>query len=147
MFGTDENGIDVKTLIVMIIIVFVVALGTSYFVLQYFTTEAGEAEEDLQELGPNYKLGDFVVNLQGARRQFLRLNIVLEVENEEVISEIEDKMPRVEDIVVTTLRAQKIEQIEEPGTPTLKQNLKIELNQILTSGDVRDVWFTEFLVQ
>ena len=145
MFG--EDGIDLKSIFVLALVVFFIAAGTSYFILNFFTSDSGAEENGQQQVGPSYNLGDFVVNLQGAARQFLRVSIVVQVEEEEVITEIEEKTPRMEDMVNKTLRSQNLEDIEDPGTPVLKQELKNGLNRILSTGEITEIWFTEILVQ
>jgi len=146
LFNKENEEFNFKKILLIIILVFFIASGTSYLVLELYTTESG-AEEDEEQVGPYHSLGDFVVNLSTGNRQFLRVSIVVELDTEEVTIEIEEKTPRIQDTINSTLRAQELEHIEEPGTPVLKNELKGELNQILNKGQITEIWFTEILVQ
>ena len=146
MFKNKEGEFQIKHIILLIMIIFIMAAGTSYLLLQFYITESG-AEEEKEQAGPFHSLGDFVVNLQASSRQFLRVKIVVEAENNQVITELEDKTPQTEDKINTILRGMNLKDIEEPGIPSLKKELKNKLNQILSSGEITSIWFTEILVQ
>ncbi len=128
-------------------LVIVVAGATSFGVLWYMSQpDNGEAMEE--EMGPTYELGEYTVNMTGASRyNFLQTTIVIEISEEEVIEEIEERSPQVQDRMISVLRNISDEDLDEPGVPEVKQSIKDVLNDIVSAGEVRSVWFTDFVVQ
>jgi flagellar FliL protein len=49
--------------------------------------------------------------------------------------------------VISTLRAQNEEILEEPGSDTIKGIVREKINELLISGEITNVWFTELVVQ
>lgn len=113
-----------------------------------------------------YDMGSKVVNLAdpGGYR-YLKAGIVLEVlpsdpefytlsgqareEAKEHIREVLDEQrPIIEDIVTMRLSDKTFEEVFTiAGKEQLKQELRDELNARLTIGQVRDIYFTEFVIQ
>ena len=148
----DENGgLNFKLIIVIVLLVIFLATGTSFMVLTYFSSNANETQEkqvSKNEMGPTHTLGEFVVNLSlGESYSFLKTNIVVEVSDNKVIESLKKRGPQIKDIIITILRKQKIEDIKQPAAKIIKNQIELRLNNILVSGEVTNVWFTEFVVQ
>jgi len=141
------RGRRALTIIGVIFLVIFVAGATSFGVLWYISqTEEGEAGE--REMGPTHELGEYTVNLTGSERyQFLQTTVVIEVSEEDVIERLESRAPQVQDSMISVFRNTTDEELTEPGVPELKQNIKDVLNDIAAEGEIRSVWFTDFVVQ
>lgn len=99
-------------------------------------------------MGPTSSM-NFVVNLSDpGRPRFLKLVMDVELENEKSKNEIEMIKPKARDSIITLLSSKTTEELSTVGD---KQKLKNEilhrLNSLMTSGKVREVYFTDFMVQ
>jgi len=153
MAEEKTNGLSFKTLLILLLVMVVLTAVMSYTFLSLFTArDVSQNDEEVKKqdakLGPTFSLGDFVVNLSGTGGyQFIRASIVVEVDDQKVVSELEKRSPQIRDIIILTLRDQKIEDIEEPGARVIKNQIMAKINEVLTSGRIMNVWFTQLVVQ
>ena len=137
----------IMTYVGVVFLIVVLAAGTSFGVLWYMTRDTGPEEAE-DRMGPTYQLGEYTVNLSGTGGfQYLQTNIVVEVSDSEVIEEIDRRSPQIDDAIISTLRSQSIDEIQEPGANEIKQHLANSINEVIGNGEVRNVWFTQFVVQ
>lgn len=151
-----------KTLIIIIaaFLLFVMALmGGGFFILwtkmSALSTQAPPAgeevveEEEAEEIGPLYSLGTLIVNLadEGGNR-YLRVSIELELEMAEMTEEIEKRLPQVRDSILMILPTKTFNDINTtPGKIAVRDELLTAMNDIVTSGEIKNLYFTEFVVQ
>ncbi|MFP4661035.1 MAG: flagellar basal body-associated protein FliL [Halanaerobiales bacterium] len=152
----DENnsGINMKTLIILMIVMIIITGIFSYLFMSFLapgnqgSQEVAAPEEETEEVGPTYTLGEFVVNLSGSRGyQYIKANIVVEVDEKAVIEELDRRNPQIRDLIISTLREQQIEDIEAPGASVIKSQIMNRVNGVLNSGNLINVWFTQLVVQ
>ncbi len=104
---------------------------------------------NLAEIGPIYPLDQFIVNLlsEGGAK-FLKTKIDLELGNPELTAELDKKKPLVRDIVIRTLSSKTFQEVStNRGKEKLKDELVDKINAVLADGRVRNIFFTEFVVQ
>lgn len=110
---------------------------------------ASEAPQDL--IGPFiYTMDKFTVNLGGEPKRTIRLEINLELLDHEGFEEIinTENRARARDKIVDLLNSKTFTDIETlQGKLFLKENIAYEINQILPRGSIKDIYFTEFVVQ
>ncbi len=152
MAEEKKTGLSFKTLVILLLVIVAITAIMSYTFLSLFTTGGlagiGSKKGSEIEPGPTFSLGDFVVNLSGTGGyQFVRASIVVEVDEQKVVSELEKRSPQIRDIIILSLREQKIEDIEEPGARVIKNQIMVKLNEVLSSGNIINVWFTQLVVQ
>jgi len=146
--NNEKQGMNWMKMVAIFLVMIIVAAGTSYGVMTYLTREKTEEAEEKEEFGPTYTLGDFTVNLSGSGGyQFIKSSIVVEVDNEEVITELEKRSPQVRDVIISTMRNAEISEIEEPGARNLKTKIRNDINSLLNAGQVKNVYFTQLVVQ
>lgn len=108
-----------------------------------------ERSNDFLNVGPMYPLDQFVVNLlseSGSR--FLKLELNLELDNEKLSPEIDGKKPLIRDIIIRTLTSKTYEDISTAkGKERLKDEIVSRLNEVLRDGYIKNVYFTDFIVQ
>jgi len=94
-------------------------------------------------------LEDITVNLVSARRsRFLRISIGLEVEDETVMAEVEERLPEIRDAVINSVSGRKVDDlISIQGKELLKTELKERIDGKLQAGNVLKVYFSDFVVQ
>ncbi len=104
---------------------------------------------NLLTIGPMYPMDQFVVNLlseSGGR--FLKTSLDIELENQEMSPEMDMKKPAIRDIIIRTLSSKTFEEIgTEKGKERLKDEIVEKINEILADGQVKNIFFTDFVVQ
>jgi len=104
---------------------------------------------DSMEVGPMFPLDTFTVNLlSDSGRRYLKVQMNLELDGEELAAELESKTAVVRDVVIRLLSSKTLEEISTAkGKDKLKEQIVNQLNLRLRDGNVRNVYFTEFVVQ
>lgn len=108
-------------------------------------TESGKGGE----IGPMYKLAPFIVNLadEGGRR-YLKTTIELEMGDEKMRPELDKKQPLVRDAILVLLSSKTFAQVSDgQGKTTLRGEMTSKLASLISTGTVKEVYFTEFVVQ
>jgi flagellar FliL protein len=111
--------------------------------------EAAHGGGDQTEVGLMYPLDIFTVNLLSeSGRRYLKVEMNLEIEGEELSPELEQKKPVFRDIIIRILSSKSLEEISTiKGKEKLKEQIVSELNTRLKDGKVKNVYFTDFVVQ
>lgn len=101
------------------------------------------------EVGPMFPLDNFTVNLlSDSGRRYLKVQMNLELDGEELAAELESKTAVIRDIIIRLLSSKTLEEISTAkGKDTLKEQIVNQLNLRLKDGNIRHVYFTEFVVQ
>ena len=110
---------------------------------------ADEEVEEESSIGAVFPLDTFVVNLadQGGKR-YLRVKIDLEISDEKLKEELEQRMPQIKDSILMILPAKKFDNIKnEEGKIALRNEITEKLNSFLKTGTITYIYFTEFVVQ
>jgi flagellar FliL protein len=101
--------------------------------------------------GPNspafYKMEPFLVNLADPGR--LRyLKVTLHVETNQKGEEFQKRLPQSRDSVLTLLSSKKSRDLmTSEGKNALREEIKEKMNQLLVETKVRNIYFTEFVIQ
>lgn len=110
--------------------------------------ETQEAEKKSQDfIGQLIPLETFLVNLSGSRgNRLMKINMELEVDNAEVATEIDRIKPKIRDIIIIILSSKSYLQISSrEGKDILRSEIKDQVNLFLTKGQIKRVYFTEFI--
>jgi flagellar FliL protein len=113
----------------------------------------GEAEgghgEVSTEVGIMFPLDIFTVNLLSeSGRRYLKVEMNLELEGEELAHELETKKPVLRDVIIRILSGKSLEEVSTiKGKETLKEEILVDLNQRVKDGKIKNVYFTDFVVQ
>ncbi|PRX33665.1 flagellar FliL protein [Orenia metallireducens] len=147
----EKGGNNIIIIVLAIFISVLLASGASYFIFTKFAVGANnnraQVDSTSKELGTTTPIGQFLVNLADGRR-FIKVNIVLEVSNDKVVTELTERQPQVRDAIITILRAKDNNQINSnEGVRKLRTEIMNKINQNLIKGKVTNVFFTDFVVQ
>lgn len=96
-----------------------------------------------------YEMEIFVVNLSdpGGKR-YLKTKISLEYTGAELTDELKLRQPQLRDVVLLLLSSKTLEEIQgTEGKIILRRELVLRINQVLQKGKVRNLYFTEFVIQ
>lgn len=97
-----------------------------------------------------YTMDKFTVNLQGVPPRTMQVEINLEMQGKDGFEEVigSDSRARARDRILEILGRKSLSEIETvQGKLKLKDQIHQELNDLLERGVVKDVYFTEFVVQ
>jgi flagellar basal body-associated protein FliL len=92
---------------------------------------------------------DFTVNLSdGAQRRYLKVTMALGYEEKKLAKELEQRSVQIRDLIIEVLRNRSADDVENgKGTTALRTDLIAKINEILSKGTIKEIYFTDFLVQ
>ena len=114
--------------------------------------EAGaEGEEGAEEvfIPQNIELKPFVANLgSSGGRKFLKLTMSVEVDTQELSDEVNQKMPQFRDTILLLLSSLSYDDIATlDGKQRLRSQVLNRINSQLSTGKVKNIYFSEFVMQ
>jgi flagellar FliL protein len=111
------------------------------------TQKAEEAKPD-EFIGTLIPMETFLVNLAGSRGgKLARINMELEVTGTEIQEEIDKRKPQIRDIIIILLSSKTFTQVSSrEGKEQLRTEIKDTVNPFLTKGQIKRVYFTEFIL-
>ncbi|VAX24557.1 Flagellar biosynthesis protein FliL [hydrothermal vent metagenome] len=150
-----------KLIIILLVVVALLVIGggaAAYFLVfskgaeeEVAAKPEKEKTQDLTKmatLGSTMQMDPFVVNLAGNASRYLKVVIVLQLSVPELAEEITNRSPQIKDSILTVLSSKSADEIlTVQGKYDLKVDLIRRINSNLTLGVVRELFFTEFVVQ
>jgi len=156
------NNLILIIIVVLLVLLLIVGGVVAYLMLSGDDEENPEAvkQEKVEKkkshkkvddltVGPMYPLDKFTVNLlsqNGSR--YLVAKIDLEQENPEMTPELDSKVSLIRDIIISILSSKTVEEISTPkGKEKLKEEIIDQINKYLEDGEVKRIYFTNFIIQ
>ncbi len=110
--------------------------------------EVAEFEKSLRGDPVLFTLKEFNTNLDGVPRRLIRMAVSLEMLDEEGFEEVVGLGPQTRDAIVRVINSKTYSDLETvQGKLQLKTQIAAELNDFLKVGVVKDVYFSDFVVQ
>jgi flagellar protein FliL len=116
--------------------------------------EAKPGEAKAESPGPGTKIGPimdmdpFIVNLADTEPRFLKVTIKLELDGVPVKAEISERIPQVRDAILMLLSSKEAQALKPTaGKLQLRDEILQRINALLATGQARNAYFTEFVVQ
>jgi flagellar FliL protein len=128
----------------------VLVLGAAAYFLFFSGGDSPATDDPLVQAAYYYDLPPMTVNLSPEDDQelFLKLEIALELADEQVVSQIEPNLPRVLDAFQVYLRELRKSDLEgSAGIYQLKEELRRRVNLAIYPAEVQSILFREILVQ
>lgn len=111
---------------------------------------AGKDAKKGHEYGKMVTLEQFTVNLAtpgSVSPKFVRVNVSLEVQNNDVESEVNSKMPQVRNAIIDLFNSKRPTDLAtSEGREYLKEEIRNAINGFIVTGKVNGVYFTNFAV-
>lgn len=110
----------------------------------------GAAGQPVVQKPVYYELPEFLVNLTSTsnRTSFLKMSVTLELRDKEAVAIIEANKPRVMDAFNTYLREVRPQDLSgSAGIFRLRGELMMRINRTIEEGLVKDVLFSEIIIQ
>ena len=153
---TKKGGSSVLIIIIVAMLVLLLVVGGLVAFLLLGNDESHDASmaqpqrnNDYANMGPIYPLDQFIVNLlseNGSR--FLKTKIDLEQSDELLTPELDKKKALLRDIIIRTLSSKTYEEVSTAkGKDRLKDEIVGKLNEVLSDGYIKNIYFTDFVVQ
>jgi len=151
-----KKKFPMKMVIIIAVAVIVIA-GGAIGAITFFKgdKEAESAEETavVEETNESMSIGvpleTFILNLADKdRNKYLKISMEFRIASEEVKTEIEENISKIKDIVVVYLSAKTFDDVKSvEGKLQLKAEIMKRVNSVLKTGNVKEIYFTEFVVQ
>ena len=156
-----EGGSKLLLIVIIVLLLLLLIIGglVAYFLLsgneeqpppqQQQKIEKKHKVSSMAEIGPIYPLDPFIVNLVSSNaNRYLKCKIDLELDSPELQQEVDKKLPAIRDLIIQILSSKSVEEIQTAkGKQKLKEEIKRKINEILTTGEIKNVYFTEFVIQ
>ncbi len=163
-----SKGNTVLIIIIVLLVVLLVGGGAAAFFLlggshdestvanadtshQDVKTEKKKTKRSTDHLviGPMYPMAQFVVNLLSeSGNRFLKVSIDLELSDAKLQPEMDHKKSLIRDIIIRTFSSKTFEEISTlKGKDKLKEEVLDKINENLSDGQVKNIYFTDFVVQ
>jgi flagellar FliL protein len=110
--------------------------------------EKGEKGEKGEALNI-YALDPFIVNIyDGQELRYLKLKLEIALANAEVKTELASRQAELRDAVLAILTTKTMQDIQFlQGKNQLKQEIMVAVTKMLSPGKVKQIFFTDFVVQ
>ncbi len=153
----QEGKKDGKKKLFLFLIIGLVLLGGvgsgAYFFL--FAKNSPPPEEEAPpeppkpQVGPFLQLDPFIVNLADPTgRRYLRAKITLEFRDDQAYQQANERIPQINDAIIMVLSSKTVEEVLSPeGKLELRMELIRKLNELLGPNAIRNIYFTQFVVQ
>ncbi|MBU4316020.1 MAG: flagellar basal body-associated FliL family protein [Proteobacteria bacterium] len=104
---------------------------------------------EAKKLGPIQSLEPFIVNLDDPKlRKYLRVTIDLELTDTKSVQLITDRLPQIKDAILSILPSKHYEEITTvEGKSALRIELIKAVNSFFDKEQVKNIYFTEFVIQ
>ena len=106
-------------------------------------------ERPLDEIGILYPLDTFTVNLKSdSGRRYLKTTISLELSGPDLSTELDTKKAVLRDRIIRILSSKTLEEVSSrKGKQKLSDQIMNTLNAMITKGQIKGIYFTEFVIQ
>ena len=143
-----------KKLLIVVALVAVLGIGGAVAMLMGGgKKEAEKPKAETAEVAAKpvyYELPDFLVNLSSpsGKVSFLKMSVTLELRDKEAATVLKDNQPRVVDAFNTYLRELRPQDVQgSAGIYRLRDELMTRINGTIEEGLVKDILFSEIIVQ
>ncbi len=147
----ERKTFSVKVIILVILISLPILVGGGFAWIKYIAPAIGMVSQDVTNTkpGPMFPLEPFIVNLsEPGGKRYIKIKMEFESLNKETEKELKNKLPLLKDNIITVLTGKRLEDVITPeGKLRLKEEIEFRINQNLRTGLVKNVFFTEFVVQ
>jgi flagellar protein FliL len=136
---------------IIILVVILALLGGGGYVgyVKFLKPPPPEVTEPPVEQSVSLEMGSFLVNLSdpGGKR-YLKVTMQFEVTGQKVNEEVNKRIVEMRDMIIMLLSSKEYNEIGSvTGKLSLKRELITRMNKMLREGQVKEVYFTDFLVQ
>lgn len=127
----------------IILITLLTSILTIFFVVDKENLKFGQ-----RETWSFYNTKEFTVNIKDASRRYLKTSIALHASQKEVVKELEEKQPVINDRITLYLSDLTVDDLNNEDTKQVIKNDLLEIiNGQLDNGRVKEIYYTTFVWQ
>lgn len=154
--GAEEKPKKKGMLFIIIGVLVVVLGGGGFFAYKKFMAPPPEVsaeehvkKEHVEEEGEMFALEPFLVNLSDPKgKRYLKVTITMELLTPEAVAKAEKMVPKMRDMVIMILTSLSFEEVMTPeGKIRVREELFERFNLVLRPERVKEIFFTDFVVQ
>lgn len=156
--GTKQKKKPKLLLLIIFSLGILILGGGGFFVytkfMAYQPPATEESNQDTTEMpkdtvGEMYLFEPFVVNLSDPTgKRYLKVKIGVEVASPEAVAKVEKAVPKLRDMVIMMLTSLTFEEVMTPeGKVQIRDELLERINRIMRPERIKNIYFTEFVVQ
>ncbi len=101
------------------------------------------------DIGPMVKIDEFIVNIISEEgSHYVKTSMSIEMTNAAVVEETTTRMPQIRDSVLLLIGNKTFEELQDlQGKKQLKAEITSKINSFLQTGQIKAIYFTDFVVQ
>lgn len=137
-----------KSNLIAIVVLVILVVGAGTFAGTYlFMKDKNTIEEAIQEIKVPVA-EDLTVNLSDPTNRYLKATVYISYDekNKDIAEEITKKTIEIQDKTSLYFKSKKAEDFDSSNEETLKKELSSEINSILKSGKIENVYFPKGLL-
>lgn len=145
---TKEKKRPSLLLVITLAVILVALSGGTVYYFFFRDSKGATAAPVAKQAAVMQKLAldSIVVNLADpGLRRYLRVKITLEYSDTRLTKELNEKLYRIRDTLISVLRSKKTDDLQNEDA--LKQELLTAVNAQLMGGQVQGLYFEEFIIQ
>ncbi len=149
-----ENKTEKKSKLSLIIIILLVVVILMTTVIGYFLISGTRVSDIVEKMNPEEQhtvlLKEFLVNLkfENNRKNYLKIQIALMYTDKKQMLLIDSNTSKIRDVILFELRKYNAEEIlDSEAMLKLKEDIIKGLNVALGSDIIKDVYFTDLVIQ
>lgn len=108
-----------------------------------------EKKQDVRKIGFLYTMDPIIVNLADRDvPRYLKIRIELESHTPKSEEKVDKRLPQIRDAIITILSSKTFKEIyDREGKKKLKMEIVRMANQLLGQDKIKEIYFTEFVMQ
>lgn len=153
-------------LIIVAVVALLLAIGGAFVMVSMLSKGSSAAQSsqddrdsksaDKENVDAKKPLGELfsferavIVNLaESNAERYLKVDVVLELGSPKLVKEVESRLPQIQDLLISITSTKTLEDVSTTsGRNMLRQEIVDKINSLLATGQVTNVYFTEFVVQ
>lgn len=140
----SRNPIVIILLIFFLLMLLILTAGATYYF--FVVKNGGNSAASQQRPLEKFEMEPFTVNLSDSNfRRYVRLALTLEYDDKKVAKELEAKEHRIRDGVISHIMNKRAADLADQEA--LRQELLKVINNSLSSGEVKGLYFEDFIIQ
>lgn len=141
----------IKFLVIGLVLMIIIPVIGFFVASKFIFQEAKEEEvaEDVREVGLVHSHKVVVVNIANTRAtRYLRAGVSFEVPTENVVAELIERESQISDLLIMILSNKELDDLVDfSGKNLIRKEIVEKINGKLVSGKIKNVYFTEFVIQ
>lgn len=145
--NAESNSKKSNPIIMIVLLILVVGAGTFGGTYLFMKNNSADEPKVIKEVKvPVVEELLLRVNEEGKKYVKATVYISYDEENADIAQEITDKTIEIQDKTSLFLSSKNVEAYEPENTTKLKEELKAQVNSLLTTGEIENVYFPKGLI-